>query len=180
MKMTKLKTIMLSAAMLLMAVPQAMAGDSVFTTYKLPFGLQFGERIPKKAKFQFYRNDTWVASIYKDEGRENHKIYKRGKTLGAQTIDGGLQSLVFFDGKAPKVMRGMLSKDMSVEDLKRLLRQQGGKEITVIPPKELSKYSNGFITAVFGPYLYAFMVKNDDGEETGLQAFEISEYLDDY
>ncbi|MBL4653738.1 MAG: hypothetical protein JKY53_12885, partial [Flavobacteriales bacterium] len=171
--MKKLKTMIMSAAMLLgmglVAVPQAMAGGAVFATYKLPFGLQFGEPIPKKAKFQFHSKDRWVASVVYTG--KNPEIYKRGKTLGAQTVDGGLQSLVFFKGKAPKVMRGMLSKGMSTENLKKLLRQQGGKEITVIPPKKLSEYSNGFITAVFGPYLYAFMVKNDDGEETGLQAF---------
>jgi len=179
MKINKLKTLFICSILLLglgsIAVPQAMAGASVLASYKLPFGLQFGKAISEAAKFQFDSQDRWIASVHTEK---DQKTYKRGKTLGAQTRGGKLVSLLFFS-KPPKVMRSLLTWGMSAEALKQLLHRQGGKAITYIKSRSLSEYSNGFITAVFGHYLYAFSVESYKGEKTGLKTMEISEYLDD-
>lgn len=121
-KMKKLTTIVMSVAMLLgvglMVVPQAMAGGSVFDSFKLPYGLEFGKPLPEKVKRVFSYDKKYHRYSYGEDTR----LYIKNN---------GLQTVVF-KKRMPRAWSKLgLHLGLSPEQVKVILHKAGLQNFSI-------------------------------------------------
>jgi len=170
--MTKLKTIMIGATMLLgmgLVVPQAIAGGSALATYKLPFGLEFNKPIPQKIKnrSEFNKATSDYSAYYNLKPGDVH-VHEKNNVFIKLT----------FDDKEPRVFKQLglkiAGKEGSAESkVRSVIRQQGG---TILDDDNDGKKTR--IRTIFGSSAYEFtFVLN---EASGLVWVEIMEQLGEF